>query len=79
VRPSYRDAMIDNLAEQLRQAWIAPRPAGGLWAALAEAAVDELIDRPEREFQQQLAAIVMADQHRGHIGTWQPATVEAWL
>lgn len=92
VRNGYRDMQVTALAQRMYAAyWRIPAadaeihlPDGDFtetnrWKRVAEAAVDELIDRPEREFQAQLAAIVSADQHRTHVGTWQPATVEAWL
>jgi len=59
--------------------YLAERCVARMWERVAEAAVDELIDRPEREFKQQLAAIVARNEGRDSVGSWAPATAEGWL
>ena len=71
--------MIDKLAEVLRTTCRDWDGNGSHWATLAEAAVDELIDRPEREFQAQLEAIVARNAEGDSMGSWAPATAEGWL
>ena len=81
AEPTYRDAMIDKLAQRLHSSgrdWSGPA-GSDWWHALAEAAVDELIDRPEREFQAQLAAIVARNAEGDSMGSWAPATASGWL
>jgi len=64
--------MIDKLAEVLRTTCRDWDGNGSHWATLAEAAVDELIDRPEREFQAQLAAVVARNEEADSVGSWAP-------
>jgi hypothetical protein len=91
VRPSYRDMQITALAQRLYTANTMSRHGAefelgttssenaAAWYASAEAAVDELIDRPEREFKQQLAAVVASNEERDSMGSWAPATASGWL
>jgi len=91
VEPTYRDVSIDLLLSKLYAAyWNTDESAADkylaatpglvrMWRRVAEAAVDELIDRPEREFKQQLAAIVARNEERDSVGSWAPATAEGWM
>lgn len=93
VRPSYRDMQISALAQRLYAAYnrselhaVEFQLSGqhwtviDMWKRVAEAAVDELIDRPEREFQAQLDAILASDGPTvKRVDAWTPATAEGWL
>lgn len=89
-RPTWREVNIDLLAQKLytthtqslwgaefRLATCSPETIAS-WNAVAEAAVDELIDRPEREFQAQCDAVLAAEPVR-RVGTWSPAKADDWL
>lgn len=76
---SYRDATINLLAIKLAATHLPSAEDDINWTAVAEAAVDELIDRPEREFKQQLAAVVASNEERDSMGSWAPATASGWL
>jgi len=92
VMSSYREMMIDKLAQQLYTAYTESTWGEGVkfqldtcaqttrdaWTACAEAAVDELIDRPEREFQASLAAIIANNHEADSMGAWVPAIPGAW-
>ena len=84
VRPGWRQVNVNLLAEKLYAAYHesafhdVPLQLAGTssitvadWERVAEAAVDELIDRPEREFQAQIDAVLKSG--------WQPATASDWL
>lgn len=87
TQATYRDAMIDKLAQKLYAAhgghnerymaanWpMISLSYGSDWIRAAEAAVDELIDRPEREFQSRLAEVLTLPAQQ-----WQVATADDWL
>ena len=82
TRPEWRDVNIDLLAEKLKMAR-GYDPSHIDWTAVAEAAVDELIDRPEREFQAQLSEVLKGDTVRMELpdGTLVADTVQAiaWI
>lgn len=84
ARPDWRTVNVNLLAEKLYAAYHAsqfhdvPLQLAGTssitvadWERVAEAAVDELIDRPEREFQAQCKAALGTE--------WQPASPGDWL
>jgi hypothetical protein len=78
-RPEWRDVNVALLADRLRNTYNNRPPNSDVWNLVAEAAVDELIDRPEREFQKQLDAVLTSSGPTRHVGTWSPATVDDWL
>ena len=84
ARPDWRRVNVNLLAEKLYAAYHesqfhdVPLQLAGTssitvadWERVAEAAVDELIDRPEREFQAQVDAVLKAE--------WQPVSKDDWL
>ena len=78
-RPTWRDVNIDLLAEKLRQAWLAA-PIGELWATLAEAAVDMIVDEPEREFWRQLQAVLGNEVTESEAAReWREAKASGWI
>lgn len=78
-RPTWRDVSIDLLAGKLRQAFMAA-PIGELWTTMAEAAVDMLIDEPEREFQSQLQAVLGEEVTESRAAReWREAKASDWL
>ncbi len=93
TRPTWREVNIDLLAKKMFGAhgnhndaymdanWPMISLSSGIdWTRAAEAAVDELIDRPEREFLAQCDAIIAADgvwQRR--VGSWSPVAADDWL
>ena len=89
TRPDWRTVNVNLLAEKLYAAYhesqfhdVPLRLQGKSsvtvadWERVAEAAVDELIDRPEREFQAQCDAVLARP---AHVGSWSPATADDWL
>lgn len=91
-RPTWREVNIDKLAQLLYSAhttiiWgidsqlaTASPENQAAWNAAAEAAVDELIDRPEREFQAQCEAVLAPMRiEPAHVGSWSPAAAGDWL
>lgn len=99
VRPDWRQVNINLLADKLYAAYHesafhdVPMQLHGKstitvadWERVAEAAVDELIDRPEREFQAQLATVLGreaeedAERHDSVAAReWREATASDWL
>lgn len=93
VRPEWREVNIDLLAEKLyaahtRMQWGEPFKLENAawntirdWTAVAEAAVDELIDRPERAFQAQVDALLALDEHpeTSVDRQWSEAKASDWL
>lgn len=75
-RPTWRDVNIDKLAERLyaaTEANLAVLLNENDWLAIAEAAVDELIDRPEREFQARLDAVLADYEQNPSDAEWSAA------
>jgi hypothetical protein len=83
-RPDWRTVNVSLLAEKLYAAYhesqfhdvplqlsVTSSITVADWERVAEAAVDELIDRPEREFQAQVDKVLATE--------WQPATAGDWL
>lgn len=87
-RPTWREVNIDLLAVKMYGAhtaslWGVELQLGtatpenqSAWLAAAEAAVDELIDRPERDFQAQCDAVL---NRPAHVGSWSPVAADDWL
>lgn len=87
TRPDWRTVNVSLLAEKLYAAYHesqfhdVPLQLAGTssitvadWERVAEAAVDELIDRPEREFQAQCDAVLNRP-----VAPWRPASAGDWL
>ncbi len=98
VRPTWREVNIDLLAKKMFGAhgnhndaymdanWpMISLSSGRDWARAAKAAVDELIDRPEREFQAQIDKVLSGEPNeiltlqQPHVGSWSPAAAGDWL
>lgn len=93
TRPDWRQVNIDKLAQRLYAAyWRSDlhdveltlpdrsRAAKEKWQRVAEAAVDLLIDEPEREFQAQLEAILGDEVTESEAAReWREAKASDWI
>ena len=92
-RPTWRDVNIDKLAQRLyAEHWrsdfhsvemsLAHRGQAtqDKWRRIAEAAVDLLIDEPEREFEAQLASVLGSEVTESKAASeWREATASDWM
>jgi hypothetical protein len=97
-RPTWRQVNIDKLAQRLyAEHWrsqyhdveliLAHRgqPTIDKWTRVAEAAVDLLIDEPEREFEAQLADVLGIGNRSPEVtestaaSEWREATASDWM
>ena len=93
TRAEWREVMLDKLAQRLyAEHWrsqyhdvemsLAHRgqPTQDKWRRIAEAAVDLLIDEPERDFQAQLQAVLGEEVAESKAAReWREATASDWL
>lgn len=93
VRPEWREVNVDKLAQRLyAEHWrseyhdvemiLAHRgqPTIDKWTRIAEAAIDLLIDEPEREFEAQMAAVLGREVIESKAASeWREATASDWL
>lgn len=93
TRPTWRDVQVDKLAQRLyAEHWrsdfhsfdmlLAHRgqPTIDKWTRVANAAIDLLIDEPEREFEAQMAAVLGSEVAESVVAReWREATASDWL
>jgi len=93
VRPDWRQVNIALLAGKLYAAYMHsdfhnvelqldknPQHIVEAWQRVAEAAVDELIDKPDREFQAQLEAVLNKPEVESKAAReWREASADDWL
>lgn len=92
VRPSWREVNIDLLAQRLYSAhtnslWGAEfdlhttsNETAAAWLAAAEAAVEMIIDEPERQFQAQMQAILNQPVTESKAAReWREAKASDWM
>ena len=79
VRPTWREVNIELLAERLRQACLNWDGTGNAWAALAEAAVEMIVDEPEREFHASMQAVLNPVTESSAAREWREAKAGDWV
>ena len=92
VRPSWRQVNISLLAQRMYTANTMSRHGAEFelsttspenvasWLASAEAAVEMIVDEPEKEFQQSLAAVLKAPVTESQAAReWREASAGDWL
>lgn len=93
MRPEWRDVNVAKLAQRLyAEHWrsdfhdvelsLAHRgqPTIDKWTRIAEAAIDMLIDQPERDFEAQLLSVLGTEVTESKAASeWREATASDWL